>query len=366
MSARVRARGDRAHERLVRERHQRVDHVEVARVERPVVRLADRPARRVELRERLREPDEVLEVVHRSRCAARSPRARTGSRRPPRRPCARRRCGRSARGCAPGCRTRAAPSRPARARSPGRASRSGRRPAGPPCGRARAPRRSRNSIPSSETIRRQPLSSVSIGLLGQDLVARHLVDQHGLSSISRSRAVSRPRSPVSRTSSGRPRIAAARSACARSSGRRPLREPDDARVVAEVVVAQLGVAVEAEAAPRRRGRSCGRGSRSGSTCPARRPARRRRPRSSGRPSSRAQPVERAARAAVGVRDDDVVAVRPPRRPRRGSARAGCAAPAAPGARRASQPRRARSPRRAARARRRRRRPASCRETRAGR
>ena len=32
------------------------------RVERLVVRLADRPARRVELRERLREPDEVLEV----------------------------------------------------------------------------------------------------------------------------------------------------------------------------------------------------------------------------------------------------------------------------------------------------------------
>ena len=41
---------------------QRVDHVEVAGVERLVVRLADRPAGRVELRERLREPDEVLEV----------------------------------------------------------------------------------------------------------------------------------------------------------------------------------------------------------------------------------------------------------------------------------------------------------------
>ncbi len=34
----------------------------MTRVERRVVRLADRPARRVELRECLREPDEVLEV----------------------------------------------------------------------------------------------------------------------------------------------------------------------------------------------------------------------------------------------------------------------------------------------------------------
>src|SRR5690348_17900683 len=35
----------------------------MARVERQVVRLADRPAGRVELRERMRELDEVLEVV---------------------------------------------------------------------------------------------------------------------------------------------------------------------------------------------------------------------------------------------------------------------------------------------------------------
>ena len=57
---------------LSREREQRVDHVEVPRVERLVVRLADRPARRVELRERLREPDEVLEVLVR-RLAALEP-----------------------------------------------------------------------------------------------------------------------------------------------------------------------------------------------------------------------------------------------------------------------------------------------------
>ena len=42
---------------------ERVDHVEMPRVERGVVRLADRPAGGVELRERLRELDEVLEVV---------------------------------------------------------------------------------------------------------------------------------------------------------------------------------------------------------------------------------------------------------------------------------------------------------------
>ena len=59
---RVRPGGDRAHERLVGEREQRVHHVEVARVERLVVRLADRAAGRVELRERLRQPHEVLEV----------------------------------------------------------------------------------------------------------------------------------------------------------------------------------------------------------------------------------------------------------------------------------------------------------------
>ena len=58
------------------------------------------------------------------------------------------------------------------------------------------------------------------GRLVEDLVARHLVDQHARSppGVSRSRACSSPASPVSRTSSGRPSFAAARSACARSSG----------------------------------------------------------------------------------------------------------------------------------------------------
>ena len=70
---RVRPRRDRAHERLVGEREQRVDHVEVPRVERLVVRLADRPARRVELRERLSEPDEVLEVLVRRLAALEAP-----------------------------------------------------------------------------------------------------------------------------------------------------------------------------------------------------------------------------------------------------------------------------------------------------
>ena len=35
-----------------------------------------------------------------------------------------------------------------------------------------------NSTPISDTIRRQPRSSVAIGLLGEDLVARHPVDEH--------------------------------------------------------------------------------------------------------------------------------------------------------------------------------------------
>ena len=61
----VGARRHRAHVGLVRQRLQRVDHVEMARVQRLVVGLADRAARRVELGEGLRQAHEVLEVVHR-------------------------------------------------------------------------------------------------------------------------------------------------------------------------------------------------------------------------------------------------------------------------------------------------------------
>ena len=49
---------------MSRQRLQRVDHVEMARVERPVLRLADRSARGVELVEALRQLHEVLEVGH--------------------------------------------------------------------------------------------------------------------------------------------------------------------------------------------------------------------------------------------------------------------------------------------------------------
>ena len=44
---------------------QREGHVEVTRVERPVARLADHAAGRVDLRERLRKLHEPFEVVHR-------------------------------------------------------------------------------------------------------------------------------------------------------------------------------------------------------------------------------------------------------------------------------------------------------------
>src|SRR5215213_11837696 len=57
-------RDDGAHVGLVRQRLKRVHHVEVARVERPVLGLDHRAARRVHLREGLAEPDEVLEVRH--------------------------------------------------------------------------------------------------------------------------------------------------------------------------------------------------------------------------------------------------------------------------------------------------------------
>ena len=74
------------------------------------------------------------------------------------------------------------------------------------------------STPSSQTIRRQPRSSSCHRGLVEDLVPRQFVDQHvappGV--VVRGHASS-PLSPVSRTSSGRPSFAAARSALARSS-----------------------------------------------------------------------------------------------------------------------------------------------------
>ena len=56
---------DRAHERLVRVPHVRVDHVEVPLVHRHVHRLADRAARVVQPRRRVRELHEVAEVLDR-------------------------------------------------------------------------------------------------------------------------------------------------------------------------------------------------------------------------------------------------------------------------------------------------------------
>ena len=162
--------------------------------------------------------------------------------------------------------------------------------------------------------------------LVEDLVARHLVDQHGslLPVVVRGHVPS-PVSPVSRISSGRPSFAAARSACARSSARRLLREPDDPLVVAEVVVAQLRVAVEPEPAPDDAVEAAH--EEVGEEVRPRLVLRRRRPRSSAAPGEPRQVVERAARAAVGVATT-TSSPSPPRRPRRGSARAGCAAPAA--------------------------------------
>ena len=138
--ARVLRADHRAHVRLVGQGLQRVDHVEVARVERAVLRLDDRAARRVELREGLRELHEVLEVGHLRRRGGRRPRGRTAGRRRRRRPCAARRCGRTSPGCGRRGRTRAAPWRPARARSRGRGRPSRPRPSGPRRGTARPTR----------------------------------------------------------------------------------------------------------------------------------------------------------------------------------------------------------------------------------
>ena len=60
----VDARHHVAHEDLVGQRHQRVRHVEVPRVERGVVGLADHSPGRVEHVEALRQLGEVAEVVH--------------------------------------------------------------------------------------------------------------------------------------------------------------------------------------------------------------------------------------------------------------------------------------------------------------
>ena len=54
--------------------------------------------------------------------------------------------------------------------------------------------------------------------------------------------------PTSRITSGSPSRAAAASAQARVAACRTLREPHDPRVMAEIFVAQLGMAVEAELA----------------------------------------------------------------------------------------------------------------------
>ena len=213
----VRARGDRAHERLVRERQQRVDHVQVARVERLVVRLADRSPGRVELREGLREPDEVLEVGVR-RVAALEAFADEG----------------------------AAVDRrenhvvPAEVDAPLRV----------PGLELELGRRFRDLLEDPVRIEPDELAldllafaaevverlfaqeldpeladdaapaAVELGQrrLVEDLVPRHRVDQHRASSRSRSSAASSPRSPVLRTSSGSPSRAAARSALRCSSG----------------------------------------------------------------------------------------------------------------------------------------------------
>ena len=187
---------------------------------------------------------------HTSRRAARAPRARTGSRRRRRRPCA--------------CR------RSCTVRSGFRACRSNSAGAFATCSRIQSGS-SFTSSPStfcpacSKYVERLGVQELDPELaddpapaalelrqreLVEDLVPRHVVDQHASSwrSMSRSSACSRPASPVSRTSSGSPSVAAARSACARSAGGRLLREPDDLRVVAEVVVAELRVTVEPEPA----------------------------------------------------------------------------------------------------------------------
>ena len=83
-----------AHVDLVGQRLQRVDHVEVPRVERRVVRLADHAAGRVEHRVATGPAWRSCGSRPWSRRGARRPRARTAGRRPRRTPSSRRRCAR--------------------------------------------------------------------------------------------------------------------------------------------------------------------------------------------------------------------------------------------------------------------------------
>ena len=117
----VRAGDHVAHVDLVGHGLQRVDHVQVPGVERRVVRLADHPAGRVELRGRTGPAWPAGGSRPSSRPGARRPRGRTATRRPRRTPSRRRRCARCSPGCGPGRRTPAAPWPPARARTRDRA-----------------------------------------------------------------------------------------------------------------------------------------------------------------------------------------------------------------------------------------------------
>ena len=89
----------RAHVRLVGQRLDGEQHVEVARVERPVVRLAAQAAGRVQLLERLRQPAEPLEVGQRRLAPLGRRRGRTAAPGWARRTCG----GRRRAPCGPGC-----------------------------------------------------------------------------------------------------------------------------------------------------------------------------------------------------------------------------------------------------------------------
>ena len=167
-----------AHVDLVGQRLQRVGHVEVPRVERRVVGLADHAAGRVEHREGLGELGEPLEVVHR-RVAAHV--ALAHERRPVDR--------------AEGHRVAAdvdvvlgvAGLDVELARRLGdlledelgvEEDRSAPRPSGRPRGTASSARSLSNSTPISVTSRRQPGVQLGHRVLGEDLVPRHLVAEH--------------------------------------------------------------------------------------------------------------------------------------------------------------------------------------------
>ena len=201
----------------------------------------------------------------------------------------------------------------------------------------------RNSTPSSETIRRQPPSSVAIA-------SSERISYRGIRLISTSAAslveqpLERGLEPAARPSRApraAGRAARLRAPPAGAAPRSALREPDDPRVVAEVVVAELRVAVEpepahddaVEAADEEVGQVVGAGLVVQRARPSRRARSSGRPRAARSPSSAPRvPQSAYATTHVGRR-------RPPSRPPRGSARAGCAARAAADAPRASQPRR---------------------------